>query len=136
MRRLRKPKDRKPQDSRRIHDLSGLEIRHLLGNRDGWICCWCKRLLLPEGSRHTRAGAATIEHVIPRNKGGSHSWDNLALACFECNQRRGDNLGPPPEAKETPSQMRIRAGELMREAAHLQQKADAIEAGLKVRLST
>jgi 5-methylcytosine-specific restriction endonuclease McrA len=29
--------------------------------------------------------AATLDHVIPLAKGGSHTYDNLRCACFECN---------------------------------------------------
>ncbi|MBD8028157.1 HNH endonuclease [Ureibacillus sp. Re31] len=32
----------------------------------------------------------TIEHVIPLSKGGSHSWDNVKLACWKCNTLKGD----------------------------------------------
>lgn len=33
-----------------------------------------------------------IEHVIPHKHGGSDSLDNLALACIDCNLRKGPNL--------------------------------------------
>ncbi|WP_283753771.1 HNH endonuclease [Roseofilum acuticapitatum] len=32
----------------------------------------------------------TIDHVIPRSKGGQHTWDNVAIACGSCNSRKGD----------------------------------------------
>jgi 5-methylcytosine-specific restriction endonuclease McrA len=31
-----------------------------------------------------------IDHVIPRSKGGKHSWDNVVIACEPCNSRKGD----------------------------------------------
>ncbi|EIJ42019.1 restriction endonuclease [Beggiatoa alba B18LD] len=32
----------------------------------------------------------TIDHVIPRSKGGKHVWDNVVTACERCNNRKGD----------------------------------------------
>ena len=32
----------------------------------------------------------TLDHVIPKSRGGQHSWDNLATACNACNARKGD----------------------------------------------
>ena len=34
----------------------------------------------------------TIDHVIPRSKGGSHTWDNVVAACAPCNHAKGDRL--------------------------------------------
>lgn len=38
----------------------------------------------------------TIDHVIPRSKGGKSSWTNLVTACHRCNVKKGDKL--PDEA--------------------------------------
>ncbi len=32
----------------------------------------------------------TLDHVMPRSKGGSHTWDNVVAACERCNSRKGD----------------------------------------------
>ena len=32
----------------------------------------------------------TLDHVIPRSKGGKHTWDNVVTACERCNSRKGD----------------------------------------------
>lgn len=32
----------------------------------------------------------TLDHVIPRSKGGNHRWDNVVTACQSCNSRKGD----------------------------------------------
>jgi 5-methylcytosine-specific restriction endonuclease McrA len=32
----------------------------------------------------------TIDHVIPKSKGGDDSWDNLVAACLPCNNKKGD----------------------------------------------
>lgn len=38
----------------------------------------------------------TLDHVIPRSKGGKHSWDNVVTACERCNSKKGDRT--PQEA--------------------------------------
>jgi len=32
----------------------------------------------------------TLDHVVPKSKGGSHTWDNVVTACNSCNSRKGD----------------------------------------------
>lgn len=49
--------------------------------RDGGTCQWCRK----------RPGD-TMDHVIPRSRGGSHNWTNVVLACRLCNNRKGDRL--------------------------------------------
>jgi 5-methylcytosine-specific restriction endonuclease McrA len=49
--------------------------------RDNHTCQYCgstKRL--------------TLDHVIPRSKGGTHTWDNVVAACEKCNALKGDRL--------------------------------------------
>ena len=47
--------------------------------RDDFICQYCG-----QPSVHL-----TIDHVVPRRLGGSHSWENLVAACPHCNHRKG-----------------------------------------------
>jgi hypothetical protein len=43
------------------------------------------------GTRHVNKECfATIEHLLPRSKGGRNNLDNLLLACRGCNHSRGD----------------------------------------------
>ena len=49
--------------------------------RDGWSCQYC-------GSRAN----LTVDHVIPRSKGGGSTWENIVAACAPCNRRKGDHL--------------------------------------------
>ena len=61
-------------------------------------CVWCGTVVqpdLPQG--HPRL--ATREHLLPDSRGGSQGLANLALACWPCNQARGDGAGPPPTAR-------------------------------------
>lgn len=38
----------------------------------------------------------TLDHVLPKSRGGSHSWDNVVTACSHCNSCKGDRT--PQEA--------------------------------------
>ena len=38
------------------------------------------------------AAAENIDHVIPRSKGGAHTWENVVAACRPCNTRKEDRL--------------------------------------------
>jgi 5-methylcytosine-specific restriction endonuclease McrA len=58
--------------------LSRREVFH----RDRYTCQYC--------GRETRD--LTLDHVVPRHRGGSHSWDNLVAACRICNHRKGGKL--------------------------------------------
>jgi 5-methylcytosine-specific restriction endonuclease McrA len=44
--------------------------------------------------RHTcqycGAPAENLDHVVPRSRGGSHTWENVVGACRRCNARKGD----------------------------------------------
>lgn len=48
--------------------------------RDGHRCQYCG---LP---------AESIDHVVPRSRGGLHAWDNVVAACRRCNTRKEDRL--------------------------------------------
>ena len=50
--------------------------------RDNFTCQYC-------GSK-TRD--LTIDHVIPRHKGGRHTWDNVVSACKSCNHKKGGKM--------------------------------------------
>jgi 5-methylcytosine-specific restriction endonuclease McrA len=64
--------------------------------RDAHVCQYCG------------AVAETIDHVVPRSRGGGHTWDNVVAACCRCNSSKRDRLlaettmrlvrvpGPPP----------------------------------------
>jgi 5-methylcytosine-specific restriction endonuclease McrA len=37
-------------------------------------------------------GAENIDHVVPRSRGGEHTWDNVVASCRACNARKEDRL--------------------------------------------
>jgi 5-methylcytosine-specific restriction endonuclease McrA len=55
-------------------------------------CNWEDKVITDDG--HTIVGKSypSIEHVIPLSKGGKHSWNNVKLACMECNTLKGDKI--------------------------------------------
>src|SRR5713226_4286242 len=56
--------------------------RRALFARDGWRCVYC-------GST---GGRLTLDHVIPRSKGGDSTWENVVTSCAPCNLRKGNRL--------------------------------------------
>lgn len=64
--------------------------RLALYERDGWICQICfDPVLRTVWSNDPKD--ATLDHIWPRSKGGSHDPENLRTACLLCNARRSDN---------------------------------------------
>jgi 5-methylcytosine-specific restriction endonuclease McrA len=58
-------------------------------DRDGWICQLC---LTPIDWTLTGRGrfAPAVDHIVPLNKGGTHSFDNVWAAHSGCNASKGD----------------------------------------------
>jgi 5-methylcytosine-specific restriction endonuclease McrA len=56
--------------------------RRAIFARDQWTCQYCGN----------ERGTLTIDHVIPRSKGGTSAWDNIVTCCAPCNRRKGDRL--------------------------------------------
>lgn len=52
--------------------------------RDRYTCQFCGRVL--------PASELTLDHVVPRSRGGHTDWDNLVACCHSCNNRKGDRL--------------------------------------------
>jgi 5-methylcytosine-specific restriction endonuclease McrA len=53
--------------------------------RDGHRCGYCGK------------PASTVDHVLPRSRGGGNTWENTVAACGRCNGRKGDRT--PAEAR-------------------------------------
>jgi 5-methylcytosine-specific restriction endonuclease McrA len=66
--------DRLPKQ--RLH----LSRRNVLA-RDGLECQYC--------GRHFPAHLLSIDHVVPRSRGGATSWENVVCACTACNTKKG-----------------------------------------------
>jgi 5-methylcytosine-specific restriction endonuclease McrA len=46
--------------------------------RDGHRCVYCG------------AAATSLDHVVPKSRGGAHSWENVVAACGRCNHAKAD----------------------------------------------
>lgn len=66
------------------HDRAVAVNRRTVFARDGHRCQYCG------------AQAESIDHVVPRSRGGTHTWDNVVACCRRCNTHKEDRL--PHEA--------------------------------------
>jgi 5-methylcytosine-specific restriction endonuclease McrA len=48
--------------------------------RDDWKCQYCA------------SPAENLDHVMPRSKGGEHSWENVVAACRRCNSKKENRM--------------------------------------------
>jgi 5-methylcytosine-specific restriction endonuclease McrA len=55
--------------------------------RDAYTCQYCG----------AASNGLTVDHVIPRSRGGSSAWENIVAACAPCNRKKGNRL--PREAQ-------------------------------------
>jgi 5-methylcytosine-specific restriction endonuclease McrA len=67
--------------------------------RDDYTCQYCGR----------RTRDLTLDHIVPRSKGGAHSWENLVAACGPCNHKKG---------RRTVEQARMHLRSVPREPRH------------------
>jgi 5-methylcytosine-specific restriction endonuclease McrA len=73
--------DRVPKQSLRLN-------RHTLFARDGNRCQYC--------GRRFPTSQLSLDHVVPRSRGGRTTWQNVVCACLKCNIRKGGRT--PQEA--------------------------------------
>jgi Restriction endonuclease len=73
---------------RRIpHQTRALSRKNIL-MRDRYTCQYCHKVF--------PANELTLDHVIPRSRGGESTWENLVACCHPCNNRKGNRT--PDEA--------------------------------------
>jgi len=73
---------KRPRPQRRL-------TRFEVFSRDQYTCQYCSKETHP----------LTLDHVIPRYRGGQHTWENVVSACIPCNRRK---------AGKTPQEARMR----------------------------
>lgn len=79
--RIRTHTNRPPVPESTVRVPIPFEVRFLVFERDGFRCREC-------GS----ADDLTIDHVIPKSRGGTHAEDNLQTLCRSCNSRKGARI--------------------------------------------
>lgn len=65
--------------------------------RDGYTCVYCG--VTPGGivrGKVLSKSDFTVDHILPKSRGGRDQWTNTACACYNCNHRKGSRL--PNEA--------------------------------------
>jgi 5-methylcytosine-specific restriction endonuclease McrA len=72
--------------------------RRSLLSRDNYTCQYCGSTEHP----------LTIDHVIPRSRGGKTEWTNVVAACVSCNRRKGNKM--PADARMIPRTKPVKPG--------------------------
>lgn len=68
--------------------------RHTIADIFGWECFYCGkpiRCVVCHPDTSIRS-VATLDHLIPRSKGGTFAYSNLVLSCPKCNRKKGDKI--------------------------------------------
>jgi 5-methylcytosine-specific restriction endonuclease McrA len=70
------------------------QLRRKVLARDSYKCYLCNRTVkrIHEGGKQEDGSLATVDHVIPRSKGGTDDLENLKTCCYNCNNRKADEL--------------------------------------------
>lgn len=56
--------------------------------RDNYICQYCKQMYSYK--------ELTLDHVVPKSKGGKLTWENTVTACRKCNNQKGNHTHIKP----------------------------------------
>jgi len=77
----------------RLHRIRIGITRKNVAIRDNYTCAYCNRRL----GRHS----TTIDHIVPKCKGGIHDWKNVITSCKKCNTCKSDKeLGDVMEVSD------------------------------------
>lgn len=79
--------------------------RRNIYHRDGNVCQYC--------GRKFPTSELSLDHIVPRSRGGVDSWENLVCACTNCNSRKADKTAKQaglrlirePRALKAPAQL-------------------------------
>ncbi|RAR59048.1 HNH endonuclease [Onishia taeanensis] len=88
--------------------LMGYEVREYLLEKWGRECAYCGTTDTP----------LETEHVVPRSRGGSHRVSNLAIACHDCNQAKGNDSLETFFSRDKGLKTRLKANKLSAETRY------------------
>jgi 5-methylcytosine-specific restriction endonuclease McrA len=71
-----------PEEWQRVKLEQRQELKRVAYRREGGCCFYCDKPL--------RYESATMDHIKPKSQGGKLEIGNIVIACFKCNNRRGD----------------------------------------------
>jgi 5-methylcytosine-specific restriction endonuclease McrA len=80
------------QMTKKQKDALKYQLAHVVGFG---ASCFCKTCC--SSSDVFTLDELTLDHLIPKSKGGSNNLENLRLTCLCCNRSRGNSLFPPPQ---------------------------------------
>lgn len=67
--------------------------RTIVYRKHNYICTSCGvKCVHPNKDNYNQSNAATLDHIIPKSKGGSHTYDNVTLLCRSCNIIKSDKI--------------------------------------------
>ena len=83
----------------------------------GWRCAICGRHTPPRAKGKEKPDSPTLDHIVPFSRGGTHTLDNVQLACGACNSSK--DHGPQHEVSAQTQGEAARRGLTMREYLRL-----------------
>lgn len=67
--------------------------RTIVYRKHNYICTSCGvKCVHPHKDNYNQSNAGTLDHIIPKSKGGSHTYDNVTLLCRSCNVIKSDKI--------------------------------------------
>jgi len=93
--------------------------RTIVYRKHNYICTSCGvKCVHPNKDNYNQSNAATLDHIIPKSKGGSHTYDNVTLLCRSCNTIKSDKI--LPDYKRNITQMEIEFTDYIPQGSQLQ----------------
>ena len=97
--------------------------RTIVYRKHNYICTSCGiKCIHPNADNYNQSNAATLDHIIPKSKGGSHTYDNVTLLCRSCNTIKGDKI--VKQFKRNQSQLELQFIDYIPQGSQLQMEME------------